>query len=139
MKDPLTHKQRMFINEYLVDMNATQAALRAGYNPRRAHVIGSELVNNSRVAPELKKAIELREKRCAINQDYVISTIHKIIERCIQTVASGGDPARFNPAAALKGCELLGKHLGVFAEDNKQRSEIMVVRKNLTGAPLEGE
>lgn len=55
----LTPKQRRFVAEYLVDSNATQAAIRAGYSPRSAHSIANELVEK----PDIRAAIEAAEQR----------------------------------------------------------------------------
>ena len=50
----LTPKQQRFVDEYLIDLNATQAAIRAGYSPKTAHSIGAENL----IKPEVQKAIE---------------------------------------------------------------------------------
>jgi hypothetical protein len=55
-----------------------------------------------------------REKRTSISQDYVLNTIHATIERC-------RDEEGFDPRSVMKGCELLGKHLGIFEKDNTQK------------------
>ena len=102
----MTNKQKAFISEYLVDLCATKAAIRAGYSTKRADAIGHENLRK----PEIKAAIQLamkhREERTQVTQDYVLRTIHETIERCR---AEDG----FNPQSILKGCELLGKHLGL--------------------------
>ncbi|MCD6533231.1 MAG: terminase small subunit, partial [Deltaproteobacteria bacterium] len=53
----LTAKQLRFVSEYLVDMNATQAAIRAGYSTRDADKIGSDLLGKTRVAAAVDEAI----------------------------------------------------------------------------------
>lgn len=58
----LTPKQARFIDEYLIDLNATQAAIRAGYSVRRSEVTGCELVSNRKVA----EAIAIKRKRLEI-------------------------------------------------------------------------
>lgn len=128
----LTPKQQRFVEEYLIDLNATQAAIRAGYSKKTAAVIGAENL----IKPNIQKAIEVaqnkRAERTEITQDYVLSNIQKVIERCMQQEAvqardgspllvqgPDGDLAclfEFKENGALKGLELLGKHLGLFKD-----------------------
>lgn len=106
----MTPKQEAFVREYLVDLNATQAAIRAGYSQRTAHVIGHENLKKPEIAITIEAAMDARAKRTAITADYVLEGIRDTIERCR---APGED---FNPAQALKGLELLGKHLKLFTD-----------------------
>ncbi len=57
----LTPKQRRFVDEYLIDSNATQAALRAGYSPKSSRDIGQQLLNKTHIAP----VIEARQRAIA--------------------------------------------------------------------------
>lgn len=74
----LTPKQRLFVQEYLIDLNAKQASIRAGYSPANAEFQGHQLINN----PKVKQAIELamyeREQRTKVTQDRVIEELAKI-------------------------------------------------------------
>lgn len=106
----MTPKQNAFVREYLVDLNATQAAIRAGYSKRTAHVIGHENLTKPEIAMTIEAAMNERAKRTEITADYVLEGIRDTIERC------RGEGAAFNPAQALKGFELLGKHLKLFTE-----------------------
>lgn len=74
----LTPKQKMFIDEYLIDLNATQAAIRAGYSPNNADKIGSELLGKTRVSDAIKVAMAARSKRTGINQDRILMELAKI-------------------------------------------------------------
>ena len=74
----LTQKQRLFVDEYLIDLNATQAAIRAGYSPRNADKIGSELLGKTRVSDAIKTAMAERSKRTGINQDRILMELAKI-------------------------------------------------------------
>ena len=71
-KDPLTRKQRRFVNEYVVDLNATQAAIRAGYAEGSAHVTGPNLLGNPRVAPAIDAALADRKAATEVTADKVI-------------------------------------------------------------------
>ncbi|WP_255551747.1 terminase small subunit [Erythrobacter crassostreae] len=98
----MTPKQEAFVREYLVDLNATQAAIRAGYSKRTAHVIGHENLTKPEIAAAIEVAMNDRAKRTEITADYVLEGIRDTIERC------RGEDDAFNPAQALKGFELLG-------------------------------
>lgn len=74
----LTEKQRRFVDEYLVDLNATQAASRAGYSQRRASEIGSQLLRKPAVAAALQKAMQERARRTEIDADYVLRRMVEI-------------------------------------------------------------
>jgi phage terminase small subunit len=74
----LTQKQRRFVQEYLVDLNATQAAIRAGYSERTAHVQGPRLLGNVRVQVAIQEALKKREQRTEITQDRVLTELAKI-------------------------------------------------------------
>ncbi|MDE1179489.1 terminase small subunit [Paraburkholderia sp.] len=68
----LTDKQRRFVDEYLVDLNATQAAIRAGYSPRTADKIASQLLGKTRVAEAIQAAQQERSARTQITADKVL-------------------------------------------------------------------
>ena len=74
----LTAKQKRFIEEYLIDLNATQASIRAGYSPNTAQEIGSENLSKPIIKNEIDKAIAERSRRTGINQDRVLREIAKI-------------------------------------------------------------
>ena len=75
---PLTPKQKIFVAEYLVDLNATQAAIRAGYSSRTAEWIGPQLLGKTHVAEEIRAAMAAREKRTEITQDRVLKELAKL-------------------------------------------------------------
>lgn len=74
----LTPKQQRFVEEYLIDLNATQAAIRAGYSEKTAYSVGHENLKK----PEIQKAIEeaqaKREERTKIDADYVLKRLVEI-------------------------------------------------------------
>lgn len=131
-KRGLTNKQKMFVREYLVDLNATQAAIRAKYSVGRASEIGSQLLRKTTIAAALQQAMNKRSKRVEITADYVLETIRDTVERCRQVrpvLDRNGDPVMvetsdgkevaayvFEPNAVLKGCELLGRHLSMWKD-----------------------
>ena len=74
----LTKKQKRFVEEYLIDLNATQAAIRAGYSPDTAQQMGSENLSKPVIKNTIDRAIAERSRRTGINQDRVIQEIAKL-------------------------------------------------------------
>lgn len=74
----MTKKQKRFVEEYLIDLNATQAAIRAGYSPDSAADIGSENLRKPDVSAAVDRAIAERSKRTGINQDRVLRELARI-------------------------------------------------------------
>lgn len=74
----LTDKQRRFVDEYLVDLNATQAAIRAGYSQKTAGQTGNEYLRKPEIAKAIRAAQERRAKRTEITQDMVLRELAKI-------------------------------------------------------------
>ena len=77
-RDELTAMQRRFVNEYLIDTNATQAAIRAGYSRNGAQQKASELMLNIVISAEIKKAMDARSARTEITQDMVLQELAKL-------------------------------------------------------------
>lgn len=74
----LTAKQQRFVDEYLVDLNATQAAIRAGYSPSTARVIGAENLTKPDIDAAIAKRMQERSGRVEITQDMVLRELAKI-------------------------------------------------------------
>ena len=75
----LTAKQQRFVDEYLIDLNATQAAIRAGYKKSEyTDTNANKLLENTRIAEEIDKAMAERSKRTGINQDRVLLELAKM-------------------------------------------------------------
>lgn len=143
-KDNLTVKQRMFVEEYLIDLNATQAAIRAGYSAKTADQQGSRMLANVKVQQAIAERMAERSRRTGVNQDRVVLELAKIafvrmtdvvdsngrIKQgastddlsCIESIKYkesdnefGGSVEReVKIASKLKALELLGKHLGMW-------------------------
>ena len=126
----LTDKQQRFVDEYLIDLNATQAAIRAGYSEKTAQQMGSENLSKPVIQEAIEKAQAERSERTEVTQDYVIKTIVETIERCSQAKQvydKSGEPVmtetpdgslapayKYDAGNVLKGAEMLGRHLGMF-------------------------
>ena len=74
----MTKKQQLFCEEYLIDLNATQAAIRAGYKPESAGSVGSENLKKPEIRARIDKAMAERSKRTGINADRVLLELGKI-------------------------------------------------------------
>jgi len=139
----LTAKQRRFCDEYLIDLNATQAAIRAGYSIDTANVIGSENLAKPYIQSRIQKQMDERAKRTSITQDKVIQELTKIAfsDICNYLKVENNQVEVFdtdiieqeqlaaiaeikqNPSGIslklhdkLKALELIGKHLGMFKD-----------------------
>ena len=71
----LNPRQQLFIKEYLIDRNATKAALRAGYSPKTAYQIGSQLLKNVEIYKAVNSSLERQMKRLDISADRVLQEI----------------------------------------------------------------
>ena len=107
----LTDKQTAFVREYLVDLNATQAAIRAGYSERTANAQAGRLLANVGIREAIENAQAKRARRVEIKAEDVL---RGVIEVTTQARDSG------DLKTALKGYELQGKHLGMWTERVKQ-------------------
>lgn len=74
----LTAKQQRFVEEYLIDLNATQAAIRAGYSKKTAEQQASRLLSNVKVQTAIQSAMNARSKRTEITADNVLQEIAKL-------------------------------------------------------------
>ena len=74
----LTAKQKRFVEEYLIDLNATQAAIRAGYKVDNARQTATENLAKPYISEEIEKALAERSRRTGISQDRVIQELAKI-------------------------------------------------------------
>lgn len=91
MDRKLTPKRARFVDEYLIDLNATQAAIRAGYSIKTAGQIGDELLKKPQVVAALQVAMKRREQRTEITQDKVLRELAKIGFADIRNAVQWGD------------------------------------------------
>lgn len=134
----LTPKQQRFVEEYLIDLNATQAAIRAGYSAKSAEVQGSVLLRTAKVKHAIQSQQLEVQSRTQVTVDFVIGGLVEVANRCMQKVPvlefdpttkrkrqkrteDGAGVWEFDSGGANKSLELLGRHLGVFERDNGQK------------------
>ena len=140
----MTKRQKCFVEEYLIDLNATQAAIRAGYSPKTARDIGCENLAKPNIQRAIAEQMAERSKRTGVNQDRVVRELAKIAfakltdivdaNGQIKSTATDDDLAcveslkckrsdfdngyseerEVRISPKLKALELLGKHLGMW-------------------------
>jgi phage terminase small subunit len=110
----LTAKQETFVGEYLKDLNGTQAAIRAGYSAHTANEQAAQLLAKLSIQQAVQQGKDDRSRRTQITQDSVLTGIRDIVDATRQA----------QPSVALRGLELLGKHLGLFTEKHEITGEI---------------
>jgi len=106
----LTPKEQRFVAEYLIDGNATRAALVAGYSPQSAQRQGSQVLARPRVKAAVAKALREQQKRTLTKADQVLLDINELADKA----AKAGEFS-----AAIRGKELLGKHYKLFTEKHE--------------------
>jgi len=125
---PLTPKQDLFCLEYLKDLNATQAAIRAGYSEKTSRVIGCQNLIKLNIQDRIQELFSERQKRVQVDSDYVLSQAQKLHERCMQEIRpvrtqkgeqvvdiDGNLLFTFDSNGAARSLELIGKHVNVGA------------------------
>lgn len=118
---PLKPKQELFCKEYLVDLNATQAAIRAGYSKKTAQQIGSENLLKPVISDRIAELMAERSKRVLTDGDSSLIDLNRVIKDCMKKVPYSDESnikVMIDHSGALKGIELKMKHLGMF--DNKK-------------------
>src|SRR5690242_21817769 len=99
---PLNDRQARFVAEYLVDLNATQGAIRAGYSARTAYSAGERLLRNVEVAAALAEAQAARSRRTEVTADRVVLELARVAfgdPRCVMSWGPGG--VKLRPLAEL--------------------------------------
>ena len=144
MARKLTDKQKKFVEEYLIDLNATQACIRAGYKTKTAMEQGYQLLQKTSVQEAIAESMAERSRRTGINQDRIVQELARIAfvkitdvvdpDGEINTNASDDDLACIESykvedsdsvngssskrevklASKIKALELLGKHVGMW-------------------------
>jgi phage terminase small subunit len=131
MSDKLTDKQRRFCEEYVIDLNGTQAAIRAGYSEKTANEQASRLLANVNASDYVKELQARLSDKLQISSEWVLKRFKEISDRAMTAepvmikvdgfmVESG--EYQFDSAGANKATEMIGKHLGFFETHNKQKS-----------------
>ena len=119
MMAKLTPKQQAFCEEYLIDLNARQAAIRAGYKKTSASEQGYENLNKPQIAERITSLMAERSRKTSIDAAWVLKEAVKSYSFNAGEVAdTDGNPKMVNAASASKFLEMCGKHVDVKAFDN---------------------
>lgn len=134
----LNDRQQRFCEEYLIDLNGTQAAIRAGYSKKTAGQIAEKLLKIAEIHAYVSQKKAERSQRTEITADFVLTGLKEVAERCLQRVPvmewdyesktfrqktdeQGQGIWEFDSSGANRAFELLGKHVGIFERDNSQK------------------
>lgn len=120
----MTARQQRFCDEYLIDLNATQAAIRAGYSKKTAGVIGDENLKKPYIKEYIAERMAEKDQELIASQDEVLQYLTKVMRgksrsSVLARTASGAEKVIEKPPdekERTKAAELLGKRYGVFVE-----------------------
>lgn len=146
MEEKLNQKHELFCLEYIKDLNGTQAAIRAGYSEKTAAEQSSRLLTNVKVRARIEQLKSTRAEKLEIDANWVLERFKSISDRCIQAEPvmvwsaelksmvhaedeNGAKLYQFDSTGANKATEMIGKHIGFFAEDNKQQAIKITIKK----------
>lgn len=114
----LTPKQQRFVDEYLIDLNATQAAIRAGYRKKAAYAMGRENLHKPQIAEEIAR----RQAELADQAGVTVAEIVAMLKVEAKRVDDGA-----SHSARVRAIELLGKHIGMFKDRLEVSGTVPVV------------
>lgn len=148
MTRKLTDKQEMFCKEYLIDLNGTQAAIRAGYSERTARTTAAKLLAKGNILARVKELKDKRADELNLDAYWVLKRLKDISDRSMQAEpvmqfdASLGEMVEtgeyeFDSTGANKSTELIGRHIGMF--DPKLSIHLKALEKQIekTDADIE--
>lgn len=136
----INEKEEIFCREYIIDLNATQAAIRAGYSARTARTKGSQLLTKVNVSARVEELKAERNIRTQVTAEWVIRELVEVVRNCKE-----GQPVydqtgkrvyitnedseiaaayTFNAKGATGALDLLGKHLGLYTEKIEISGEV---------------
>lgn len=162
----MTNKQKRFCKEYLIDLNATQAAIRAGYSPDTAGSIGAENLTKPEIQREVARDMAERSRRTGVNAERVVLELAKVafvnvgnvIDATDATIKEDAAPEdlaaiqsikvkymgdmgierEIRMADKLKALELLGRHLGMFNDKMRLDAKLDTGKLDSILAQLKG-
>jgi phage terminase small subunit len=128
MGSKLTAKQAMFCKEYLIDLNATQAAIRAGYSKKTAAEMGFENLRKPHLQKEIQRLMNKRSAKIEIEADDILESILRTRNLCEQYLLIETEYGMKLDNTALNGItknnELLGKHKKLFTDKVEHSGKI---------------
>ena len=115
----LTAKQARFVHEYLVDLNATQAAIRAGYKPSNARQVAADNMSKANIQQAVQEAREAQEKATMYDANWIMAQIARIAEDETQAARD-----------RLKALELMGKRYGIWEKRQDEDTSVKVIMED---------
>lgn len=163
----LNEKQKRFVSEYIIDLNAKQAAIRAGYSPKGAEPQASRLLSNAKIQVEIAKAMEDRGKRTGITQDRVLAELSAIAfakatdyvevdddgsvkikptaelteeqKKAIASIKEGANGIEIKLTDKTKALEMLSRHLGLFNDKLNVNVEAIEIIEDIGDLESDGD
>jgi len=123
----MNKQQELFCKEFLTDLNATQAAIRAGYSEDSARQQGSRLLTNDDIQANISKLMSERSERLRVSSDFILNDLIELKEICMGrkpvmiTNKDGSITSTtiFEHSGANRSIELIGKHLSMFTNKSE--------------------
>jgi phage terminase small subunit len=137
-------RHEAFAVEYVADLSATAAAVRAGYSERSARQIGSRLLKRPEVADRIADLLAARRVRTEAKADEVVERLHKLAQMCMTPVPVVDDDGRLlgmrpvNASGAAKALELLGRTIGLFTDRHENVDVVELEWQTVTPAKHTG-
>jgi phage terminase small subunit len=126
---PLNPKQQLFVAEYLKDLNASAACLRAGYRTKNPDVVGPRLLGRVGIREAVDASLAKRNQKVELTAELVIGNMRRLAEKAEDAEDYG---------AAIKATETLGKHLKLWT-DKVEHSGRMTLEEFVVGSMKRGE
>lgn len=135
----MTDKQRRFCDEYLIDCNATQAAIRAGYSEKTAYSVGQRLLKNAEVKTYIDEQLEKLHSETIASAEEIMRYLTSVLRGqstssvvVVEGIGDGCSNARTmtktpDEKERLKAAELLGKRYGMFTDKVNVDSAVPVI------------
>ncbi len=137
----MTPRQSRFVDEYLCDLVASKAAIRAGYSLRRASEIGYQLLQKTTVQDAITERMNARAQRTGITQDKVLADLEAVKQDAMsKTIGTDGNAVMASHAAALRALELQGRHLGMWKDRLAATGEVSIadaIRQRVAGRSVQ--
>lgn len=144
VKGVLTPKQLAFCEQYIIDLNGTQAAIRAGYSPKTANEQAAQLLAKLSIQGKIQELRQSISEKAEIDALWVLKRFKEISDRCMTAVpvmvfdyedkmmvqkrdGEGNGVWEFDSSGANKATEMIGKHIGFFEVDNSQKATVIRV------------
>lgn len=129
---PLTDKQVAFVREYMLDRNATQAAIRAGYSAKTASAMATALMKKTEVANEIRRREAALEIQSGITVESMLRMLvedYQFGRERVERVRGDGDGASFetearDPVFAMAAAEKIMKAIGGYEKDRRQQADM---------------